>query len=398
MLKNLQKKKVLYAVGLMSGTSLDGVDAALVKIINKKHPTFEMVDFVSIPYPEELKKKVLKNSIPSTSNIQEICSLNVELSNKYVDAIRAVLEKASFNEANLDFIANHGQTVWHNPAGMDGYASSTLQLGDASTIARAFNKLVIYDFRTLDVAYGGSGAPLIPMSEFLIFRSLEKSRILLNIGGIGNVTYLKKKCEIGEILAFDTGPGNMLIDGACMKLFNKPYDENGLIGSKGTINQSIVDELMEDDYFKMLPPKSTGREKYSDNFLNEVIGKARKLAMSDADIISTLSAFTASSIINQIETHIEEFNDGELVVSGGGANNPYLVELLNKYKTKKYKIITGYDLGYNADAKEAIGFAVLGYLRIMNKASNVVSVTGATKPVSLGSMVLPQENEDECQY
>ena len=392
MLRKLQKKKVLYAVGLMSGTSLDGVDAALVKIINKKNPSFEMIDFISIPYPENLKQKVLKNSVPATSNIQEICSLNVELSNKYVEAIKAVLEKSRFSKEKLDFIANHGQTVWHNPANMDGLASSTLQLGDPSTISQAFNKLVIYDFRTLDMAYGGSGAPLIPMSEFLIFRSMEKSRILLNIGGIGNITHLKKKCEIDEILAFDTGPGNMLIDGACMKLFNKPYDADGKIGKSGIVNEKIVDELMMDDYFKLLPPKSTGREKYSNSFLNDVIDKARKYSMTDEDIVSTLSAFTARSIINQIETHIPDFVDGELVVSGGGANNPYLLELLNKYKTKKYKVITGYDLGYNADAKEAIGFVVLGYLRIMNKPSNVVSVTGATKPVSLGSMVLPQEN------
>lgn len=392
MLRKLQKKKVLYAVGLMSGTSLDGVDAALVKIINKKNPSFEMIDFVSIPYPENLKQKVLKNSIPTTSNIQEICSLNVELSNKYVEAIKAVLEKSRFSIEKLDFIANHGQTVWHNPANMDGLASSTLQLGDPSTISQAFNKLVIYDFRTLDMAYGGSGAPLISMSEFLIFRSMEKSRILLNIGGIGNITHLKRKCEIDEILAFDTGPGNMLIDGACMKLFNKPYDADGKIGKSGIVNEKIVDELMMDDYFKLLPPKSTGREKYSNSFLNDVIDKARKYSMTDEDIVSTLSAFTARSIINQIETHIPDFVDGELVVSGGGANNPYLLELLNKYKTKKYKVITGYDLGYNADAKEAIGFVVLGYLRIMNKPSNVVSVTGATKPVSLGSMVLPQEN------
>ena len=392
MLRKLQKKKILYAVGLMSGTSLDGVDAALVKITNKKHPTFEMIDFISIPYSEELKQKVLKNSIPSTSNIQEICSLNVELSNKYVDAVKKVLDKSNFACDKLDFIANHGQTVWHNPNCMDGFASSTLQLGDPSTISRAFNKLVIYDFRTLDMAYGGSGAPLIPMSEFLIFRSMEKSRILLNIGGIGNITYLKKKCQIDDILAFDTGPGNMLIDGACIKLFNKPYDKNGEIGKSGIINEEIVDELMLDDYFKQMPPKSTGREKYNNCFLDAVIEKARSKNMNDADIVSTLSAFTARSIINQIETYVSDFNNGELVVSGGGANNPYLLELLKKYKTKKYQVVTGYDLGYNADAKEAIGFVVLGYLRIMNKASNVVSVTGAIRPVSLGSMVLPQEN------
>lgn len=388
----LKKKKVLYAVGLMSGTSLDGVDAALVKIENKKHPTFEMLEFVSIPYPASLKALILKNSHPATSNIQEICSLNVELSNKYVEAVKAVIEKAKFDVESLDFIANHGQTVWHNPDNMDGFASSTLQLGDASTISRAFNKLVIYDFRTLDMAYGGSGAPLIPMSEFLIFRNMEKSRILLNIGGIGNITYLKKKCEIGEVLAFDTGPGNMLIDGACMRLFDKAYDEDGLIGKSGTINEKIVDELLTDEYFKLLPPKSTGREKYNDVFLNNIIEKAKALNMKNEDIVSTLSAFTAASIINQIETHVTDFFDGELVVSGGGANNPYLIELLQKYKTKKYKVITGYDLGYNADAKEAIGFVVLGYLRIMNKPSNVTSVTGASKPISLGSMVLPQEN------
>lgn len=388
----LQKKKVLYAVGLMSGTSLDGVDAALVKIENKKHPTFEMMEFVSIPYPDVLKQKILKNSRVTTSNIQEICSLNVELSIKYVEAVQAVLEKSSFDKNKLDFIANHGQTVWHNPNDLDGLASSTLQLGDASTISRAFNKLVIYDFRTLDMAYGGSGAPLIPMSEFLIFRNAQKSRILLNIGGIGNITYLPKKCEIKEILAFDTGPGNMLIDEACSMLFNVPYDDSGLIGKKGTINDKIVSELMKDEYFKKLPPKSTGREKYSHEFLMNVIEMAKVKNMTDEDIISTLSAFTACSIINQIETHVACFNEGELVVSGGGANNPYLIELLNKYKTKNYKVITGYDLGYNADAKEAIGFVVLGYLRIMNKPSNVISVTGASKPVSLGSMVLPQEN------
>lgn len=392
MLNKLQKKKVLYAVGLMSGTSLDGVDAALVKINNKKYPTFEMIDFVSIGYPEGLKQKILKNSSPKTSNIQEICSLNVELSLVYVDAIKKVLETASFELKRLDFIANHGQTVWHNPNQMDGYASSTFQLGDASTISRAFNKLVVYDFRTLDIAYGGSGAPLIPISEFLIFRSLDTSRILLNIGGIGNITYLPKKCKITDILAFDTGPGNMLIDAACSCLFNIPYDKNGEIARKGKINEQILEELMNDDYFKTLPPKSTGREKYSISFLQNILDKQKEYGLNKEDVLATLSAFTACSIINQIETFVPSFNDGEVVVSGGGANNVYLLELLKKYQTKKYRIITSYDLGYNADAKEAIGFAVLGYLRIMNKASNVIGATGATKKVSLGSIVLPQEN------
>ncbi len=392
MLRKLQKKRVLYAVGLMSGTSLDGVDVALVKINNKKHPTFEMIEFETIGYSNVLKEKVLRNSNPETSNIQEICSLNVELSCAYVEAVKKVLEKANFDLEKLDFIANHGQTVWHNPNNLGGHASSTLQLGDASTISAAFNKLVIYDFRPLDMAHGGSGAPLIPISEYMIFRSKYVNRVLLNIGGIGNITYMPKNASLDDVFAFDTGPGNMLIDGACNKLFNKNYDEDGLIARSGKICDKILDELMEDEYFKMLPPKSTGREKYNKEFLTNIIEKSRKINLKDEDIVATLTAFTSKSIINQVETYVTDFDSGELVVSGGGANNPYILELLNKYKTKDYKVITGYDLGINADAKEAVGFVVLGYLRIINKPSNVIKVTGAKKAVSLGSIVLPQEN------
>ncbi len=391
MLNKLRKKKILYGIGLMSGTSLDGVDVALVKIANKKRPTFEMVGFGSVPYSEELKLKILKNSVPETSNVQEICSLNVELSNAYVSAIKKVLSDCNFDIEKVDFIANHGQTVWHNPDNMSGFASSTLQLGDASTISAAFNKLVIYDFRTLDMAYGGSGAPLIPMSEYMLYRS-NTPRILLNIGGISNITYMKENSKIEDILAFDTGPGNMLIDRAMMRFYNQPYDENGSIGKSGNISVELVDELLQDEYFERIPPKSTGREKYSDSFLDEFISKARLRGLNNQDIISTLSAFTAKSIINQIERYIPILNKGELIVSGGGANNSYLIELLKEFQTKKYQVLTGYDLGFNVDAKEAVGFVVLGYLRIMNKASNVIRVTGAKKALSLGSIVLPQED------
>ena len=390
MLSKLRKKRILYGVGLMSGTSLDGIDVALVKIINKKQPIFEMVEFLSIPYTKELKEKILRNSKNETSCVQEICSLNVEISKEYVKAINMLIDKINFNIDKIDFIASHGQTIWHNPNNMSGYASSTLQIGDASTLASAFNKLVIYDFRTLDMAYGGSGAPLIPISEYYIYRT-NYDRVLLNIGGISNITYMKKNASIHDIYAFDTGPGNMLIDMACMKLFNRSYDKDGLIASKGKISEELLTHLMEDDYFKMLPPKSTGREKYSESFIEDVFRKAKTFGLSNEDIVSTLSAFTAKSIINQVETFVSSFSNGELIVSGGGANNPYLLSLLKEYKTKLYNIKTGFELGFNSDAKEAVGFVVLGYLRIMNKPSNVITVTGAKKEISLGSVVLPQE-------
>ncbi len=390
MICKLKKKKILYAIGLMSGTSLDGVDVALVKITNKKKPIFELIGFESVPYPVSLKERILKNSKNETSSVQEICSLNVEISKEYVKAINVLLDNTKFDLSKIDFIASHGQTIWHNPNGMDGFASSTLQIGDASTISKAFNKLVVYDFRTLDMAYGGSGAPLIPISEYMIYRT-NHDRVLLNIGGISNITYMKKNASIKEVFAFDTGPGNMLIDMACMKLFNLPFDDDGMIGSKGRISEELLSELMDDDYFKMLPPKSTGREKYSEAYLDKVIDRSKSLNLSNEDIISTLSAFTSKTIINQVETFVTSFNNGELIVSGGGANNSYILSLLNEYKTKQYEVKTGFSLGFNSDAKEAVGFVVLGYLRIMNKPSNVITVTGAKKEVSLGSIVLPQE-------
>lgn len=392
MIRKLKKKKILYGIGLMSGTSLDGVDVAIVKIANKKQPLFDLVGFVSVPYPDELKKRILKNSKKDTSSVQEICSLNVEISQEYVKAIKILLNEINFNIDNVDFISSHGQTIWHNPNQMDGFMSSTLQIGDASTLSCAFNKLVIYDFRTLDMAYDGSGAPLIPMSEYMLYKA-PFDRVLLNIGGISNITYMKKNASIKDVYAFDTGPGNMLIDMACTKLFNAPYDKDGSIGQRGKISEALLSDLMNDEYFKLSPPKSTGREKYSEAFLNNVIEKAKNLNLANEDIISTLSAFTAKTIINQIETFVEEFDKGELIVSGGGANNPYIMSLLKQYKTKTYDVKTGFELGFNSDAKEAVGFVVLGYLRIMNKPSNVVTVTGAKKEISLGSMVLPQENK-----
>ena len=385
MLINLEDK--VYSIGLMSGTSLDGIDVCLASHQNNHH---ELIQFRSYAYSDELRQKILTASKLDSSNVQLICSLNKELGIAYVDAINQFLKDTNTNIDDIAFIANHGQTIWHNPESINGTFPSTLQIGDASYISYKLNKTVVFDFRSLDISAGGCGAPLVPVIDYLLFKD-KAPAILLNIGGISNITYMKKNASISDIYAFDTGPGNMLIDMACMKLFNKSFDIDGKIAETGTVSEELLEYLMSDEYFKLLPPKSTGREKYSEYFLDDVIKKAKNLSLSSEDVIATLTAFTAKSIINQVETFVCSFNSGELIVSGGGANNPYLVKLLKKYKSKSYDVKTGFELGYNSDAKEAVGFVVLGYLRIMNKPSNIVSVTGAKKEISLGSIVLPQE-------
>ena len=218
----------MLAIGLMSGTSLDGVDASLVEItcVGTKTEYLEK-SFVFVPYTEKLKAKILEVSRLNTSNVQKICSLNFELGYIYKEAVDELLKTSKIDISNITFIAMHGQTIWHNPDKRDGYYSSTLQIGEPSVVAYAFNKLVISNFRTMDMAAGGSGAPLVPFVNYILHKSDTQSIALQNIGGISNVTYIRKGATIDDVIAFDTGPGNMLIDQAMRKLYNKEYDENG---------------------------------------------------------------------------------------------------------------------------------------------------------------------------
>lgn len=361
----------MIAIGIMSGTSLDGVDVAIVDINNDN---FKLLGFITVPYQEETKNKILECSDLLKSNVQKICSLNVEVSYTYVDAIKEALNKFNISINDVSFIAMHGQTVWHNPNNMNGYFSSTLQIGDPSIVAYAFNKDVVSNFRTMDMAAGGSGAPLMPYAHYLMFKHENKKIAIQNIGGIGNITYINGK----EITAFDTGPGNMLIDGAMKLLYNKTYDECGNVAKRGKVIEPVLEYLMNDEYLKMPYPKSTGREKYNNEFLENIIKMAYTYTSNNDDIITTITTYTAQTIVDQIERFFSGIE--KIVIAGGGANNEYILEYL---RSKLNFEVQKSDIN---DEMEAIGFAMLGYATMNNIPSNVKAVTGARDNVILGNI------------
>lgn len=371
----------MLAIGIMSGTSLDGVDVCIVDINKNDKYEYSIRSFSSFPYKEDVVKKIKEVSNLETSNVQKICSLNVEISYEYVDAIKKCLSLYNIDINEIEFIAMHGQTIWHNPDNMDGYVSSTLQIGDPSVLAYEFNKKIISNFRMMDMAAGGCGAPLIPFVDYLLYSSKEKSIAMQNIGGIGNVCYMKKGSSINEIVAFDTGPGNMMIDEAMSILFNKPYDSSGNIAKTGTINKEVLNELLNDEYLKRPYPKSTGREKYNTEFVNNVINKVLSNGGKNEDVISTLTAFTAYSIIDAYDNFLDDID--QVIVSGGGSHNEYMMNILKE----KYhdKVI----IENRTDAFEAFGFAILGHMTLLNKPSNVPVVTNASRQVVLGNITNP---------
>lgn len=375
----------MLAIGIMSGTSLDGIDICLVNISSyNKEYKYDIVSFNSYPYDNKLVDRIKEVSNINSSNVQKICSLNVEISYAYVDAINKFINEFNLNIKEVEFIAMHGQTIWHNPDNMDDYASSTLQIGDPSVVAYAFNIKVISNFRMMDMAAGGCGAPLIPFVDYMLYHNKDKSIAMQNIGGIGNVCYIKKASSIDELVAFDTGPGNMLIDGAMKKLFNLPFDDKGMIAKKGSINKIVLNELLNDEYLKRSYPKSTGREKYNDSYLNNIISKVLETG-SKEDVITTLSAYTAYTIINAYNDFLGEID--EVIVSGGGSHNEYMMDLLRE--NLKAKII----IENRTDAFEAFGFAILGHMTLLNRPSNVPVVTNAKKKVVLGNITNPPYEE-----
>lgn len=372
----------MKAIGIMSGTSLDGIDICLVNIHQiKKDYTYEIEQFKSYKYRLSLINKIKEASKNDTSTVQKICSLNYEVAYAYVEAIQQFINDTSCNMVEVDFIAMHGQTIWHNPNHMDGYFSSTLQIGEPSVIAYAFNKKVISNFRTMDMAAGGSGAPLIPFVNYQLYKNQNKNIAFQNIGGIGNVCYLKKNSSPDDVIAFDTGPGNMLIDGAMQKLYHLDYDAFGNIAKKGKMITEVLDEMLEDSYLYMPYPKSTGREKYNDQYLDDLISKIKKYTPKNEDVIATITAYTAYTIIKEYQLFLPDID--EIILSGGGAHNKFLVDLLRQNLTAKIIISD------QIDAYEAFGFAILGHMTILNQASNLPSVTGAKKAVILGNITNP---------
>lgn len=376
----------MKAIGIMSGTSLDGIDICIVDIVKENEEyKYEIDQFATYPYSKELVEKILDASNIYSSNVQKICSLNFEIGYAYKDAIEKMIYEKNIDMKEVEFIAIHGQTIWHNPNQMDGYVSSTFQIGEPSVLAYYFNKKVISNFRVMDMVANGSGAPLIPFVDYLIYRNRKKNIALQNIGGIGNVCYIKKNATKEDVIAFDTGPGNMLIDGAMKKLYNLPYDDGGKTAMRGKIDDELLKQLLNDSYLKLAYPKSTGREKYNDAFLNWILDEMQKKQYQREDIIATISAYTAYTIVDQYRRFLGDID--EIIVSGGGSHNEFILNILKK--ELKTKII----VEENQDAFEAFGFAILGHMRLLNQPSNMKIVTGAKKDVCLGNITYPPFKE-----
>ncbi len=380
----LLKKKERTVIGILSGTSVDAIDAVLVRIKGSGlESVVDVLDFRSFPIKIELKKKILEVSGKDTGRVDDICRLNVFLGILYGKCINKFIKSNNLSPEKIDIIGSHGQTVHHLPLKEDVFgvrSGSTLQVGDPSVIANVTGITTVGDFRVADVAAGGSGAPLVPYLDQILFRSSKADRLLVNIGGISNVTYLPKRNSGHELIAFDTGPGNMIIDYMMMKLAGKKFDRNGSMAAKGKVNRQLFESILKSDpYFRARPPKSTGREHYGKEFSERLLRFGKKI--SAEDLISTVTEFTAFAIYE----NVKHLNIDELIVSGGGSKNQSIINSLRSYFVRsEVKCLD--ENGINSENKEAVLFALLANEIISGKKSNIMSVTGAKKNVYLGKI------------
>lgn len=370
-----------YAIGIMSGTSLDGVDAALVNITGVNEETeVELIAFETLGIPEEIDQQIRESFSIESSNSALISSLNVELGELFADAAIKVSKAAKINLKDVDFIASHGQTIYHIPEELEKYRASTLQIGEAAIIAEKTGCTVVSNFRPRDMAVGGQGAPIVPYSEYILYRHNKRTRLLQNIGGIGNVTVIPPHASLNDLVAFDTGPGNMIINELTQHFYNESYDKDGKHAQKGNVNKEVLDEWMSHPFILREPPKTTGREEFGLQFVQEYLNK---YTLAAEDWLATATMFTAKSIAKSVEKYITEKTD--LIIGGGGSYNPTLVQMI-KEVLPAVSVIRQEDLGFSSDAKEAVAMTILGNQTLHHQPSNVPSATGASKPVILGSI------------
>ncbi|MDA1536099.1 MULTISPECIES: anhydro-N-acetylmuramic acid kinase AnmK [Bacillus] len=380
----------MYIAGVMSGTSLDGIDVALVRIegsgVDSK---VKLIHFTTVPFRNDIKSEIQQALSIENSNVQLICSLNFKLGLCFANAVKEVCKEANFSLEQLDLIGSHGQTIYHQPKPEGNMIASTLQIGEPAVIAYDTNTTVISNFRTMDMAAGGQGAPLVPYSEVILYRDPSKNRLLQNIGGISNVTVIPNQQSDQNVIAFDTGPGNMIIDEVCQRLFQLPYDQNGEIAKQGRVVDEILTYCISHPFLKMNPPKSTGREQFGEKFASELLKRFEK--HSKENILTTVTMFTANSIVHHYKKFILPYYEiDEVILGGGGSYNSTLVEMLrNGLKDENCAIFIQEDIGYSSEAKEAIAFAILANETYHRNPSNVPSATGAKKSVVLGNVTYP---------
>ncbi|HEV8398229.1 MAG TPA: anhydro-N-acetylmuramic acid kinase [Gemmatimonadales bacterium] len=365
----------VLAVGLMSGTSLDGVSTALVRL-SADPPGATLVAFRQEPYTQPERGAIIDAMARGTP--RDLAFLHVALGERFAGAVLSLLADARVAPRDLAFIASHGQTVWHEPG------RATLQLGDAAVIAERLGVRVVSDFRARDVAAGGQGAPLVPLADVMLFGHEAQGRLLLNLGGMANYTWVPRRGVAEGAFAFDTGPGVAVIDAVTRRVDpDAAYDQGGERARRGRPVQKLLEELLADPYFNEAPPKSTGRERFGIEYADRLLARVRAAGGSDNDAVATATALTAESIGRAIDRWPGKDKPGELVISGGGAQNPALVERLAT-RVQPRPVVLFDQLFFSGEAKEAVAFAFMGYQTVLGRPGNLPEATGARGPRILG--------------
>ncbi len=387
----------MVVAGIMSGTSADGIDVALVRIRPYNRDAagqpgrIQLLSHVAVPYPRAVRCRVLEAMNGEHESVAELSRLHWRLGQLYADAVENALEK---HPMRLDLIGCHGQTMYHQASArntLGGRVACTWQMGEASVLAARLGVPVVSDFRPADVAVGGQGAPLVPLLDYVLFRHAKRNRVLQNLGGIGNLTVVRANAAADDVFAFDTGPANMVVDAIMMECFRKPYDAGGTVAARGKVLEPVLRHFLANPFFRKAPPKSTGREQFGREFAAEFLARCRSLQARDKDAVATATAFTARTIGIAWKRLVQPaLADAptDFIVAGGGAENGTIMEMLRQEIAQGGNVAVrrSDDLGLPAAAKEATAFALLACQTWHGLPGNMPRVTGAERPVILGKI------------
>ncbi len=388
-IEKIRRKEERIIIGLMSGTSADGIDTILIELRNSEQK-FKVINFNVKQYPNDVRDYIFKTF--EVGKARDVAILNFILGELFAEASLNIINSSGFKMNDVDFIGSHGQTIFHMPIPVNignMKIRSTLQIGEPAVIAERTGLPVIADFRVRDIAAGGQGAPIVSYVDYILFRDKTKTRLIQNIGGIANVTVIPKNADINDVYGFDTGPGNMMID-AAVKFLTKgslTYDRNGEMAFSGKVQEKLLKQLMKHPYISMPPPKTTGRETFGEHYTKKLVNKWLKNGYTPEDIIATLTEFTVQSIMENYKRFIFPVHEvSEVILGGGGAYNKYITKRL-KEELKNIKISLHEDYGIKSKLKEALAIAFLANETINGNPNNIPNVTGATKPVVMGKIV-----------
>ncbi len=377
---------------MMSGTSVDGIDVSLVRISGAPpNLRIKLLDHTSVAFPTNIRKEILRVAEQNEITSGELSQLHSHLGHIYADAALAACKKFRISPRKIDLIGNHGQTIFHQATPVNylgAKTASTLQIGEGAIIAARTGITTVSDFRPADIALGGNGAPLVPFADYALYRHARLGRISLNIGGIANITVIPANAKPSDVFAFDTGPGNMLIDALVSHFTHgrQRFDKNAALAQQGRAIPALLNELLRDPYLKLAPPKSTGREYYGAAYVQQLLALGEKHHANPNDMIRAATLFTSLSIVDALNRFVfPKHKIHQLIVSGGGAQNPLLLAQLSA-ALSNLEVLSSSSLNIPTDAKESLAFALLAYETFHQRPSNIPSATGARGPAILGKV------------